>query len=87
MFYYTHILRSKHDGYFYIGFTSNLQQRFAAHNEGAVEATRTRRPFELVYYEAHRNKKDAMAREAFLKTSWGRNYIRRVLGNYLRERR
>ena len=38
---------------------------------------------ELAYYEAHICKEDAKERERFLKTGWGRNYIRRILKNYL----
>lgn len=52
------------------------------HNSGKVLSTENRRPLELVYYEAHRDKKDAFAREQFLKTGWGRNYIKRILKNY-----
>ena len=83
--YYVYILRSKKDNDFYTGYTENLETRFKEHNKGLVKATRNRRPLELIYYEAYKNRKDAIKREKFLKTGWGRNYIRRVLANYLQE--
>ena len=83
--YYAYILKSKRDGTFYIGYTNNLKRRFLEHNSGLVTSTKTHLPFDLVYYEGHRNRKDAIKREAFLKTGWGRNYIKRVLSNYLLE--
>ncbi len=85
--YYVYILRSLKDGKFYIGFTSDLQRRIGEHNQKLSTSTKARTPLELVYYEAHRNRKDAMVRENFLKTGWGRNYVQKILENYLRESR
>jgi predicted GIY-YIG superfamily endonuclease len=39
----------------------------------------------LLYYEAHRDKFDAAKREKFLKTGWGKNWIRRTLKNSLKK--
>ncbi len=82
---YVYVLRSESDKKFYIGFTSDLQRRFTEHQSGKVRATKARRPLELVYYEAHRNRSDAMKREQFLKTGWGRNWLKRTIEHYLRE--
>lgn len=83
--YYIYILRSLKDRKFYIGFTDDLRRRFYEHQNGLSLATKSRRPFELVYYEAYKDEKDARAREKFFKTGWGRNYIKRTLNSYLRE--
>jgi predicted GIY-YIG superfamily endonuclease len=40
-------------------------------------------PFELIYYEAYLHQQDATTREKFFKTQWGRNYLKRVLKNYM----
>ncbi len=56
MFFYTYVLKSKRDGALYIGSTSDLKRRFEEHNLGRVKATKNRRPFSLVYYEACTNK-------------------------------
>lgn len=86
MFYYVYILRSKEDERSYIGYTNNLQKRILEHNRGDNFSTKPRRPFELIYYEAHKNKLDAQNRERFFKTGWGRQYIGKVLKNYLMEK-
>ena len=51
---------------FYIGFSSDLRQRFAQHNAGQNTSTRGRN-WQLVYYEAYLNKSAAMKRERMLK--------------------
>ena len=82
--YYVYVLRSLRDKKFYTGFTSDLRKRIREHFSGESFATKSRLPLELVYYEAHKNNKDAFSRERFLKTGWGRNYLNRVLHNYLK---
>jgi putative endonuclease len=74
--YYVYILRSQQDGKFYVGYTENIMKRVELHNTGKIESTKWRRPFELVYYEASGNKEDALHREKYLKTSYGKRYIR-----------
>lgn len=77
-----YILESKRDGSLYVGITNDLINRLKLHNDGKVYATRMRRPFKLIYYEAHTNKYDAAKREKFLKTGWGKNWIKRTLNYY-----
>ena len=74
--FYVYVLRSKNDGMLYTGFSADLKRRFAAHNEGKVESTKTRRPFELLYYEACRQQPDALRREKYLKTTYGHRYLK-----------
>jgi putative endonuclease len=68
--YTTYVLRSKLDGKFYTGYTSDLEKRLNEHNSGKVYSTKRRVPFELVYYELCINKDDAIHREKYLKTSY-----------------
>jgi putative endonuclease len=75
-FYYIYILLSLKDKKFYTGYTDNLKRRIEEHNTGKVESTKFRRPFELVYFEGCRNKSDALLREKYLKTTYGKRYIR-----------
>jgi len=82
-FYYTYILRSDKDLKFYVGFTKDLKQRFEQHNKGNVESTKNRRPLKLIYYEACINKEDAMHREKYLKTHYGRMFLKNRLKSYL----
>lgn len=80
--YYVYILQSLKDKKLYVGFTDDLKRRLNEHNEGLSFSTKGRRPFILIYYEAYIDRKDAIARERFFKTGWGRNYIKRILRNY-----
>lgn len=74
MYHYTYILRSKQDGKWYTGATTNLRERFTLHNRGKVSATKSRAPFELVYYEACKNQQDSFQREKYLKSGPGKRY-------------
>ena len=58
--YYVYVLLSKKDKDFYVGFTDNVNRRLKDHNSGKVPSTQARRPFKLIYYEAHLSKKDAL---------------------------
>ena len=81
--FYTYVLRSERDGNFYTGYTSDLENRIKKHNSGQIEAARMRKPFELIYFEACSDEKDAIRREKYLKTSWGKRYIKSRLRNFL----
>jgi putative endonuclease len=81
--YYTYILQSKKDNQFYTGYTVDLKKRLQEHNSGKVVSTKNREPFELVYYEGCLNQQDATHREKYLKTAWGKRYIKSRLKNYL----
>ncbi|MFH1383856.1 MAG: GIY-YIG nuclease family protein, partial [Candidatus Omnitrophota bacterium] len=71
------------DNRFYTGFTSDLRKRFSQHNEGAIVATKKRKPFELIYYEACLHKEDALKREKYLKTGMGKRFIKNRLKRFL----
>ena len=83
--YYAYILRSCKDGRFYTGYTADLKKRVAEHQSGISKSTSFRLPVELVYYEACLNLKDAMRREKYLKTTWGKRYIQNRIKEYLRD--
>jgi len=83
IFYYVYVLRSEKDHMFYVGFTHNIQQRVAEHNNGRVSSTKNRRPLKLIYWEGCLNRIDATNREKYLKTSWGKRYIKNRIKNYL----
>jgi len=81
--YFTYILLSLKDKNYYTGFTNNLKLRFEQHNKGLVESTEDRRPFELIYYEACLDQRDAIKREKYLKTYHGKMFLKRRLKSYL----
>ncbi|MCF6269728.1 MAG: GIY-YIG nuclease family protein [Melioribacteraceae bacterium] len=82
-YFYIYILQSKKDNQFYTGYTKDLKTRIAQHNNGEVKSTKSRSPLELIYFEGCKNKQDAIHREKYLKTSWGKRYIKTRLKNYL----
>lgn len=56
------------DGSLYTGWTTHLEKRVQAHNEGrGAKYTRSRRPVELVYYEQLETKEEALRREYAIK--------------------
>ncbi|MDX6501188.1 MAG: putative endonuclease [Blastocatellia bacterium] len=73
---YVYVLRSVKDQMFYVGFTKNLRKRIQDHNNGLVPSTKRRTPLDLVYWEGCVNQEDATQREKYLKSSWGKRYIK-----------
>jgi putative endonuclease len=84
---FVYVLESLVDGDHYIGCTGNLKERLKLHNSGKVFSTKHRFPLKLIYVEIYPDQKDAFAREKFLKTGWGRNYLKRSLKNYLESKK
>jgi putative endonuclease len=82
-YFYVYVLRSLTDQKFYVGFTKNLRKRVEDHAIGLVLSTKRRNPFELVYWEGCLDQADAARREKYLKSSWGKRYIKSRLRNYL----
>ncbi|NLU40484.1 MAG: GIY-YIG nuclease family protein [Bacteroidales bacterium] len=82
-FYYVYILQSELDNKFYTGYTNNIELRFEQHKEGHVISTKNRRPLKLIYFEACLNQQDATHREKYLKTHYGKMFIRNRLKSYL----
>ena len=82
-FCYVYVLRSLRDKGLYIGSTRDLRSRFRLHNDGAVRSTSSRRPFELIFYEAYRSEYDAKRREIYLKSTKGRTTLKTMLQNFL----
>jgi putative endonuclease len=83
MKHYVYILKSEKDKLFYVGYTKDHVERIKLHNSGQVPSTRTRKPLTIVYYEVCLNQKDATHREKYLKSTWGKRYIKNRLKNYL----
>ena len=80
--YYTYVLLSDKDRKQYVGFTKNLKLRFEQHEKGEVDSTRHRRPLRLIYYEWCLEKEDAIRREKYLKTHYGKLFLRKRLKSY-----
>ncbi|MBO88531.1 MAG: hypothetical protein CMP14_03340 [Rickettsiales bacterium] len=66
---FVYVLGSDSDGGVrtYVGWTTNLQNRLAAHNSGKGAKSTRGRQWVLLYAERHLNRSDAMRREWQLK--------------------
>ena len=67
----------------YIGYTSDLKNRFKNHNKGMTLSTKPFKPYDLIFYEAFLDKIDAKNREEYLKSGYGRRSINKMLLKYL----
>ena len=75
-YYYVYVLRSIDYKRNYVGFTKNLTQRLKQHNSGKTKSTKPYKPWKVLFYEVYKTKERALAREKFLKTGQGRDYIK-----------
>lgn len=80
--FYVYVLQSLKDNKLYIGFTSDLKRRFKEHNNGESKSTKSRKPFELLYYEAHKSERDARRRERYLKTDKGKSDLKQMIREF-----
>ena len=78
---YVYVLQSLKDKRLYIGKTEDFKNRFYEHNKGKVPSTKDRCPLRFLYCEACNNIKDATHREKYLKTAWGKRYLKTRLKN------
>ena len=70
------------DGNNYTGYTENLRSRFEQHQAGKVDSTKHRRPLKLIYFEGCLNQEDAIKREKYLKTHYGKMFLKKRLKSY-----
>ena len=83
--YCVYILYSLKDNNFYIGFTTDIQRRFAEHQSGNSKSTAPRRPLKLIFCEYYLSKEDAIRREKYFKTTAGKKTIKLMLRESLKE--
>jgi putative endonuclease len=81
MTYYTYIIKSKIKDTYYIGSTSNLEQRVRLHNEGKSKSTKAYIPWEIIYYEEFNTKSEAIKREYALKRIKNKDTIIKIINN------
>ena len=65
--------------YIYVGMTNDVERRFVEHNKGENRSTKAYAPFELIFKEEHQTRIDARAREKYLKSGVGKEYLRSLL--------
>jgi len=78
-----YVLESEKDGEFYVGYTTDVRKRVKEHNERQVRSTKGRLPMKLIYWEGCIKRQDATRREKYLKTAWGKRFIKERVSHYL----
>ena len=75
-----YILFSEDYGKTYIGFTSNLIERFKSHNYLSKKGYTIKfRPWKVIYVEFFSTKSEALKREKLLKSGKGREFIKEII--------
>ena len=74
-----YILQSEKDGSYYIGFTSNLNQRLEYHNSGKSRYTSKKMPWKVVYTELFETRSEAIRREKFLKKQKNHEFYKKLI--------
>ncbi len=77
--YTVYIIYSERIDKYYIGFSSNVQERLRKHNRNSKGFSSSDRPWIIVYLDVFDNKKDAMAREKQLKRWKNRERLERLI--------
>lgn len=76
--YYVYVLENE-SGRWYIGQTNSLRARIIRHNTDTVRSTKNRGIWKVIYKEEFTNRSDAMKREEYLKSGYGRRFLKDLL--------
>ncbi|MFH1710655.1 MAG: GIY-YIG nuclease family protein [bacterium] len=76
--YYVYILRNL-NGRHYTGYSEDLNKRLRSHNSNRVRSTKNKGPWEIVYYEAYKTRKEAYLRERQIKQYKGGEAFKKLL--------
>jgi putative endonuclease len=79
--FFVYILYSLTKDKFYIGFTSNLEERINRHNQKSKGFTGHINDWEMMYSESFATKSEALAREKQIKSCKSRSKIQQLISN------
>ena len=74
--FYAYVVRSISTGYLYKGHCQDLEKRLNQHNTGMTKSNRKYAPYEIVYFEVFKTRREAVAREKYFKSAAGRRYLK-----------
>lgn len=80
--FYTYVLKNEKNGRLYTGATNDLR-KFELHNTDKSTFTKKDKHYELIYYEAYKDKRDAFTKEKYLKIGPGKQFIKNRLKRFL----
>lgn len=77
--FFTYVIRCDNES-LYIGQTDDLERRWNQHINGeGADWTKAHIPIEIVHYEVYSTREEAVEREKWLKTGFGRKWIKREI--------
>ena len=72
-----YVLKSRKNGRLYTGYTNNINRRFKEHNSlNGGKYSSKNAPFDLIFFEAYKDKRDATKAELFWKSGYGREVLK-----------
>ena len=74
---YVYVLYSIGFDRYYIGSSADPDHRLQSHNGGKVKSTKKYAPWKRVYLEECENRSKAIKREKYLKSGYGRRWLKR----------
>lgn len=77
--YSVYAIASLSRNYIYVGMTNNVENRLRQHNGGQTRSTKPYRPYRLIYKEFIGLRVDARAREKYLKSGIGKEFLKTLL--------
>jgi putative endonuclease len=75
---FVYVIRSTVRKYIYVGLTMDLSERLGQHNSGKNSTTKPYRPFDLILSEKFETRTEARAREKFLKSGIGKEFLKSI---------
>lgn len=72
-------IKSLSRDYIYVGLSDNLERRLSEHNLGKNKTTRPYKPFKLIYKEYFSTRIESRAREKYLKSGVGKEFLKSLL--------
>ena len=79
MKYWVYALWSESHDKIYVGFTNNLERRLSQHANGESTYTRKFRPWQCFFTEMASTKEEALKKETYYKSGWGRKRLQKEL--------
>ena len=73
--FYTYIIKSLIKKRFYVGQTSDLEERLNRHNNGMVQSTKSGKPWQLVYFSEFSSRIEAVNLEKKIKGRGAKRYL------------
>ena len=73
---FVYAIKSLSRNYLYVGMTNDLERRIAEHNNGENKSTKAYRPFKLIYSETFPDRISARAKEKYLKSGIGKEFLK-----------